>query len=142
MAIKIANSNTIVRIDNSGGTLKDITSDVTEIDGLDRTWAEQDITAFSDSETRQIKVFPNGTEVTFRGNYRSGSSDADAHFRGLLELSGTSAVNTVEVKPDGTRLVSFEGFLSQYRYQMRNKEIVGWEAVYRSDGAVTFASSS
>ena len=139
---KVANSNTVVRIDNTAGALKDITAFVRSIGGIDRAWDSEDITAFSDSETRQIKVFPRGTEVTLEVMYDTGSSSPDVFFRALANQGGTSAVHTVEIKPDGTRLVTMEAFLSRYSYIVRNKLIVGTEAVFMSDGAVTLASTS
>lgn len=140
--VKVASGNTVVRIDNTGGTLKDITSQVTEIEGLERVWDTEDITAFSDSETRQVKVFPAGVSVTVRGIYRSGSSDADVFYRALVEESGSSAVHTLEVLPDGTRMISGEFSVTTYRYLDTNKQVVRFEAVHMSDGAITLASSS
>ena len=142
MVKKVASNNVTVSIDNKSGTLKDITSQIREIDGIDRLWNLEDVTAFSASEMRQFKVFPAGAEVTLRGMHDTGSSAADAFYRDLVNLQGTSAVLTLEIKPDGTRLFSFEGFVSRYSYILRNKQIVGFEAVHVSDTEPKYAATT
>lgn len=142
MALKVPNSNIVIRLDDSGGTLRTITSQVTEIDGLQRAWDMEDVTTFGDSETRQLKAFPQGVDITLRGLYHGGSSDVNAYMEGLAAQKGTSGIHTLEVLPDGTRLWTMEGSISRYQVVEIRKQVGRWEAIFSTDGPITITSSS
>jgi hypothetical protein len=139
MAKLIANSNTVVRIDNASGALKDITSEVTEIDGAGKAFDILEVTSFGDSEVKNFMGLAQARSLTLRGVYNNGSSDADVHLRARL---GNATERTVEIKPDGTRMITGEYLLSRYDYDLTNKEVIRWEAEFIPTGKIQVKSTS
>lgn len=139
MAKIMANGNTVVRIDSTGGVLKDISAQVTEIDGAGKAFDILEVTAFSDTEVQNFVGLAQARSLTIRGLHDGGSSAADVFLRARL---GDNTALTVEVLPDGTRFITGEYFLSRYDYSMPNKEVITFEAEFIPTGAVTIAATS
>ena len=100
--------NTVVKVDDSGGTLRDISNQVRNC-SFQRNANEIDVTAFQDTGRVYLADFPDAT-FNFEGN-------AAATVMGYLHgIVGQEATVSVEYGPEGSasgkRKFTFEGVLT------------------------------
>lgn len=131
--------NTVVKIDDSGGTLRDITNQVTQ-SSLNRNAQEIDVTAYADTSREYILDFPDAM-FNFEGN---AAATVMGYLHGIL---GQDATVSVEYGPEGSgtgkRKFTFEGRLTQLN---ESGQAVGsqnkFTAAVRVTGAITLGTYS
>ncbi|MFQ5433845.1 MAG: hypothetical protein ACE5FD_03125 [Anaerolineae bacterium] len=86
-----------VSVDDSGGTPRDISSDVTNIDGSGLTYDETDVTGYSDGWHNVTLGHPDAT-VTITGPFNNtASTGSHTVFSGIVGLQSATITLTVQV---------------------------------------------
>lgn len=110
---------------------------MTDVDGLEKLYDVKEATQLSDtSEKRNIGIQLSLT-LTVKGKFDdTATSGPHAVFSGIV---GGSTTRTVTVVLDGVSQYSFEALCTKYKVEVKNKELVEYEATLVSDGAVTIS---
>lgn len=126
------------KIDDSGGTLRTLSTYTDEVSGLpgERNLAE--VTAFGDQGTKSIPGLVNAT-FSASGHYDSTvTTGPDAVLSGLLNATATA---TFEYGPEGagSGKVKYSGecWMTKYEVNSQVAEKVSWSAEFQVDGVVT-----
>jgi hypothetical protein len=127
--------NTIVRVDDSLGTIRNLTAFIETVGGIGKGVANLDITSFADSAERIIAGIEESGEVTLSGPWSDSATGNDAY---LPALVGT--IQTLEVNPAGTgagaRKITGEFLCMSYRMILDVKSAVRWESRHKLDGTL------
>lgn len=130
---------TVVKVDDSGGTLRDISNQVRN-SSLQNSAQEIDVTAYQDTARQYISDFPDGT-FNLEGN-------ANATVMGYLYgILGQAATVSVEYGPEGSasgkRKYTFEAVLTQLNDAGASTgQANQFTATFRVAGAVTVGTYS
>lgn len=137
MSVFNPNGLSTVNVDDSGGTPRNITPYVKEIDGLEKLYDMKDATALADTSEKRVMGIQLGLTLTVRGDYNDAATvGPHVVFTGIL---GGATTRTVTVVLDGVKQYQFEALCTRYAVSVRNKELLGYEATLVSDGAVTIS---
>lgn len=127
---------TEVSIDNSAGTLLNMTSYIDTISALGREIAPLEVTTFADSAERFIAGIEVSQEVTIEGPFDDAATTGpDAVFSTLV---GT--INTIQFAPAGTasgrRKITGEFLFVSYKPNASVKERVSYTLTAKLDGTL------
>lgn len=131
-----AGRNAVLKLDNSAGTLVDLSAYITSSD-LDRTVALLDVAVYGDTAKKTIPGLADGS-IPLQGHYDGGAAAIDAHLAAIFQHANTQ---TFEIGPAGSASgqVKYTGEcrLSNYKVSMPHDGVVDWSATLQLDGAVT-----
>jgi len=135
----VLGKNSVFKLDNSGGTLVDLSSYITDISGINNTTAMIDTTTLGDSSIEFTPGLRNGDTISLSGNY---DATPNTHFTGLL---GQSTSSTFEYSPAGTGAgtpkVSGECFIATYQLTSAVADVVKFAVTLQISGAVTWGTN-
>jgi hypothetical protein len=97
-----------VSVDDSGGTLRDISNDVTDFT-INTPRAEQNVTGVDKSANERLQLLADGA-FTLNGVYNDAANKSHAVFK---DISSTSVIRTVTIAISGQSL-SMEMILGNY----------------------------
>lgn len=133
--------NSAMYVDDSGGSLRAITSYVTGVEGLPGEQELSDITAFGDGGRKFIPGLQNARfSVDFI--YNSDPSSSGGFSDLALGIFGSTATKSFEFYPDSTgsgRKLTGECWLASVPITSRVGEAVAGRAEFQVDGQVTIA---
>ena len=125
--------STVFKVDNSGGTLTDISNTLTDL-GFPQTVETAETTSFGSSAKTYIVGLTDAT-VSASGNF---DATVDAHLGGIL---GQSATVSFEYGPEGSTTgqvkYSGEAILTSYEKSGAVGDVVTYSAEFQVTGAVT-----
>ena len=124
---------TVFKVDNSGGSLTDISNTLTDV-SFPRSVDTAETSAFGDSAKTYIVGLSDAT-VSVSGNY---DATVDAHLAGVL---GQAATLSFEYGPEGSTstFVKYTGecILTSYEKSGAIGDVVTYSAEFQVTGAVT-----
>ena len=125
--------STVFKVDNSGGSLTDISNTLTDV-SFPRSVDTAETSAFGDSAKTYIVGLRDAT-VSVSGNY---DATVDAHLAGVL---GQAATLSFEYGPEGSTstFVKYTGecILTSYEKSGAIGDVVTYSAEFQVTGAVT-----
>jgi hypothetical protein len=125
--------STVFKVDNSGGTLTDISTTLTDV-SFPRTVDTAETSAFGDSAKTYIVGLSDAT-ISISGNF---DATVDAHLAGIL---GQAASVSFEYGPEGSTstYVKYTGecLLTSYEKSGAIGDVVTYSAEFQVTGAVT-----
>jgi len=125
--------NTSFKLDNSGGSLTDISDTLNSV-SFPRDAEVVETTSFGSSDRTYIVGFKNGT-ISLEGTY---DATVDTHLAGIL---GQDATVSFEYGPEGTTLTRIkytgEAILTSYEVSGSIGDAVAYTASLQISGAVT-----
>lgn len=125
----------VVEFDNAGGTLVNMSQHVLEINGIDVEAVTEESHSFGDAWLEELatglkKVAP----LTLKGIYDdTATTGPDAMFNAI----GNTTTRTIKITLGGTKTVSVETIIKNYRRVPSRGELTKYEVVLRPTGAVT-----
>jgi hypothetical protein len=126
--------NAVFKLDNSGGSLVDLSQYVTSVSGLPGDADLQDVTTFGSAGKKWLPGIRNA-EISVEGIW---DATVDAHFAAII---GSTATQTFEYGPEGGTAgkVKYTGEcrVASYTTSGGVGEPVGFSATLRVDGAIT-----
>ena len=133
--------NTEIKIADSGGTLRNMTSYVDTMGALGKEVASLDVTSFADAAEKIIAGIETSQEFTLAGHFDdTATTGPDAVFAPLV---GTKA--SFEFYPIGTtagrRKFSGTALELSYKITAAVKERVAYEATFKLDGTMTVGTA-
>ena len=111
-----------VSVDDSGGTLRDISNDITDF-SIDTPRAEQVTTGVNKSATERLQLFADGT-FTMNGIFNDAANKSHAV---LKDVSSSSVVRTVTIAISGQTL-SMEMIIGNYSLSRSASGELTWSA--------------
>ena len=131
--------NSVFKLDNSSGTLTDLSQYITDVSGINNTTAMIDSTTFGDSSLENFPGLRNGDAITISGIWETA---LNTHFTALLS---NSATRTWEYSPAGTAAstpkVSGECYVESYVVTSAVADTVKFTATLRQTGDVTWGTN-
>ena len=125
--------STVFKVDNSGGTLTDISNTLTDL-GFPQTVETAETTSFGSSAKTYVVGLSDST-VSVSGNF---DATVDAHLAGIL---GQAASVSFEYGPEGSTSgyvkYSGEAILTSYEKSGAVGDVVTYSAEFQVTGAVT-----
>ena len=125
--------STVFKVDNSGGTLTDISNTLTDV-SFPQTIETAETTSFGSSAKTYIVGLTDST-ISLSGNF---DATVDAHLAGIL---GQSATVSFEYGPEGSTSTyvkySGEAILTSYEKSGAVGDVVTYSAEFQVTGAVT-----
>lgn len=138
MPFNLVNGTSVIRIDNSTGTILNLSDQIDTCSAIGKEVDALEVTAFADSAERFVAGIEKSKTLELGGPYNgtsSGSLIADWHYSTLV---GT--IQTVEINPGGTasgrRKITGEFLCVSFEVQPVNKQVARWRAVHRLDGTL------
>ena len=135
----VLGKDTVVKLDNSAGTLTDLSSYITDISGINNTQAMIDSTTLGDSSLENFPGLRNGDAITISGNWETA---LNTHMTGIL---GNAATRTWDYSPAGTGVgtpkVSGECYVESYVVNSAVADIVKFTVTLRQTGDVTWGTN-
>ena len=133
----------VFKLDDSGGTLRTLTSYVDNVSGLPGGRDLAEVTAFGDGGTKSIPGLQD-VSFTIKGHFDStASTGPNAVLNGLRTATATA---TFEYGPEGgtTGKVKFSGecWLTEYEVEAEVDDKVSFTAEFQVDGTVTSGTFS
>ena len=127
-------------MDDSGGTLREITAYVTGVDGLPGEQELSDITAFGDAGHKFIPGLKNA-QYTVDFFYNSDPSTSGGFLKLALAIFGSTVTKSFEFYPGGSSgdKLSGECWLQTLPFTSRVGEAVAGTASFQVDGVVAIA---
>lgn len=126
--------NAVFKLDNSGGTLTDLSQYITSVSGLPGTADLQDVTTLGSAGRKWVPGLRTA-QITLEGIW---DPAVDAHFGPLV---GASATQTFEYGPEGGSAgkVKYTGECRVADYEAPSSvgEPVSWSATLQVDGGIT-----
>lgn len=130
--------NAVLKLDDSGGTLRTLTSFVNNVSGLPGGRDLGEVTAFGDSGVKSIPGLVD-VEFSIKGSFDSTATTGPNAV--LNSLRSASATASFEYGPEGgtTGNVKFSGecWLTSYEVEASVDEVVTFKAEFKVDGTVT-----
>ncbi len=127
MALFLVNANTLLDIDDTGGSVRSMEEYVEEIQGGGIAFETVERHQLSDTVKKAGVGLQEMTVMTIRGKYDN-TATSGPH----VVLSGRAAAKdekTTTFKPDGTKKLEGEFTVTKYEVTGRNGEYVMYEAV-------------
>lgn len=135
----VLGKNSVFKLDNSAGSLQDLSAYITDISGINNTTAMIDTTTLGDASLEYTPGLRNGDTITLNGNY---DATPNTHFTALL---GQSTSSTFEYSPAGTTAslpkVSGECFITSYALNSAVADVVKFTVTLQITGAVTWGTN-
>jgi hypothetical protein len=133
----------VFKIDDSGGTLRTLTSYVDNVSGLPGGRDLAEVTAFGDGGTKSIPGLQD-VSFTIKGHFDSTATTGPNAV--LNSLRTATATATFEYGPEGgtTGKVKFTGecWLTEYEVEAEVDDKVSFTAEFQVDGTVTSTTFS
>jgi hypothetical protein len=133
--------NSEVKIDNTAGSLVNLTSYIDSMSVLGKQFGALDVTTFADGAESFIAGIEESQEFTITGPFDDTTTTGPDVV--LANLPGT--IGSVEFHPVGTasgnRKMLGEFLCTFYRVNASVKERVTYEAGFRQTGSITFAAN-
>lgn len=133
----------VFKLDDSGGTLRTLTSYTDEVSGLPGARELSEVTAMGDGGTKNITGLQN---VSFSAKGHFDSTTTTGPNAVLNSLRTATATATFEYGPEGgtTGKVKFSGecWLTEYTVDASVKDKVSWSATFQVDGTVSSGTFS
>lgn len=133
--------DSVFKIDDSGGTLRTLTSYVDNVSGLPGGRDLAEVTAFGDQGTKSI---PGLQDVSFNIKGHFDSTATTGPNAVLNSLRTATATATFEYGPEGgtTGKVKFTGecWLTEYEVEAEVDDKVSFSAEFQVDGTVTMTT--
>lgn len=130
--------SSIFKLDDSGGTLRTLTSYVDSVQGLPAGRNLSEVTVFGDGGTKSIPGLVNAT-FTISGHFDSTATTGPNAV--LNSLRAASATASFEYGPEGssTGNTKFSGecWMTEYTVNSAVADKVGFSATFQVDGTVT-----
>lgn len=130
--------SSIFKLDDSGGTLRTLTSYVDSVQGLPAGRNLSEVTVFGDSGTKSVPGLVNAT-FTISGHFDSTATTGPNAV--LNSLRAASATASFEYGPEGssTGNTKFSGecWMTEYTVNSAVADKVGFSATFQVDGTVT-----
>lgn len=130
-------------VDDSGGTLRNISGHTDNVSGLPGARALSEVTSYGDSGDRFIPG-TEGTAFTVTGQFDSSASTGSATV--LNGLRTASATSSYEYGPEGntTGDIKYSGecWLESFTVDASVKEKVPFSATFRTDNAISVGTFS
>ena len=121
-----------ISVDDSGGTLRDISNDVTGGADWSTPRGEQDITGVDKSAMERLLLLADG-QITLRGTFNDAAAASHAVFK---DVSSTSVTRTVTLAISGQTL-SMEMLFNNYALSRAADGSLTWETTgMLADGTV------
>ena len=128
----------IFKLDDSGGTLRTLTSYVDQVSGLPGARQFSEVTAMGDSGTKSIPGLQNVT-FSIQGHFDSTATTGPNAV--IASLRTATATATFEYGPEGstTGKVKYTGecWLTEYTVDASVSDKVSFSATFQVDGTVT-----
>lgn len=133
----------VFRIDDTGGTLRDLSLAITDIGGLPGNRNLNEVTALGDSGVKHLPSLED-VSIALSGHYNDQAAQASPSLSGPDNILGplrthTSAVD-FEYGPEGgaSSDVKYSGtcWVENYETQASVGNVVAWTATLRVDGVV------
>jgi hypothetical protein len=125
--------STVFKVDNSGGTLTDISNTLTDV-GFPQTVDTAETSTFG-SSAKSYVVGLTDSSLSIAGNF---DATVDAHLAGIL---GQSASVSFEYGPEGSTagFVKYTGeaYLTSYEKSGAIGDVVSYSAEFQVTGAIT-----
>lgn len=126
----------VFKLDNSGGTLVDLSSYIDNVD-FPRDAALLETTTLGATSKTYIPGFKNAT-IAIKGHWDSGATAIDAHMSAIL---GQAATVSFEYGPEGSTvgMVKYTGesIVTKFNVTTPVGGVVDWSADLQVSGAVT-----
>lgn len=126
------------KLDDSGGTLRTLSTYTDSVSGLPAARELADVTAFGAGGTKWIPGLQN---VTFTASGHFDSTTTTGPHAVLNSLRTTTATASFEYGPEGADTgdvkLSGECWLTEYTVDANVREKVSWSATFQVDGTVT-----
>lgn len=134
--------DSVLKLDDSGGTLRTLTQYVSRVSGLPGTRNLSDVTALGDTGEKSIPTIET-TSFSFDGFWDStATTGPHAVLNGLRTATATA---TFEYSPEGTAAgkvkISGECWLTSYVVDASVKERITYSAQFKVDGVVTVGTN-
>lgn len=130
--------DTVFKIDDSGGTLRTLTSYVDQVSGLPGARQFSEVTAMGDSGVKQIPGLQN-VSFSVQGHFDSTATTGPNAV--IASLRTATATATFEYGPEGGASgdVKFSGecWLTEYTVDASVSDKVSFSASFQVDGTVT-----
>lgn len=130
--------NAVFSVDDSGGTLRNISSQVNNVSGLPGARALSEVTAFGDGGTKSI---PGLQDVSFTVAGMYDSTALTGTYTVLNGLRTAAATSTFEYGPEGSTTgkpkMTGECWLSELNFDASVGDMVPFSATFKVDGLVT-----
>lgn len=121
-----------IDVDDSGGTPRNMSDFITEMNGLNITGLTEESHAFLDSWVENLFTGVNrADDITFGGFFDDVALGPDAVF------INSTVIRTVQFTWGGTKTSSFECLISSYKRQGVRGELTKFEVVLKPSGTVT-----
>lgn len=137
MAGRSHGKGAVFKIDDSGGTLRDIGGHVDNVSGLPGARALSEVTSYGDDGERFIPG-TEGTTFTVTGQFDSTASTGSATVLNSLRTAANTA--TYEYGPEGgaTGDIKYTGecWMENFTVDASVKEKVPFSATFRTDNAI------
>lgn len=131
--------NSTFKLDDSGGTLRTLTSFIDNIDGLPGARTMDDVTALGDTGHKNIPGIAN-TTFSISGHYDPTTTTGPNAVLAGLALSAT-ATASFEYGPEGTTSTNIkysgECWCTEYKITSAVGNKVSFSATFQVDGVVT-----
>lgn len=125
-------------IDDSGGTLRDITRHVRSVNGLPGARQLSDVTAMGDEGTRSI---PGLANVTFTVSGVFDTTATTGSYTVLNGLRTTTSTSTFEYGPAGSTggapKLTGECWMTEFTVDTSHTDAIPFSATFQVDGTVT-----
>lgn len=135
----IDSRNSIFKIDDSGGTLRTLTSYIDNVDGLPGARTMDDVTALGDTGHKNIPGIAN-TTFSISGHWDSTATTGPNAVLAGIALSST-ATASFEYGPEGSSSgnikYSGECWCTEYKITSAVGSKVSFSATFQVDGVVT-----
>lgn len=126
--------NAVFKLDNSAGTLVDLSQYITSVDGLPGDADLQDVTTFGSTGRKWLPGL-RSSDIRVEGVW---DPVVDAHFGGII---GSAATQTFEYGPEGgtTGKTKYTGECRVASYETKGGvgEPLTFSATLRTDGGIT-----
>ena len=131
------NANTTLSITDATHAARAFAAYVKEINGTGKAFDMLDTTHMDATAPTHAVGLQQAQRMTFRGDYDdTATSGPHVVLTGLL---GLAAAKQIVFSPDGTITLTGNWRLVRYEVTARHGEMVGYEAEFVSDGALTWA---
>ena len=133
--------NTIIKIDNAGGTLIDLSAYIDTISALGREFQNLDVTSFADAAERIIAGIEASQEFTISGHFdNTATTGPDAVLAPLVGTLGSWQFFPVGTTA-GYRKFSGEALCTSYKIGAEVKGRVQYDCVFKQDNACTVGTA-
>lgn len=129
----------IIKLDNSAGSLVDLTAYIASIDAIGQSRRMSDVTTFASTADEMYPTLPNAETYSMSGPW---GTAIDSHMRGIV---GGTASSTLEFYAAGTAAgkpkQSVEVYVTDFRYAADATGLLTYTASLQTTGALTYGTA-